>query len=211
MRIDIWSDFACPFCYIGKRRLEKALEDFEGRDDVEIVWRSFQLDPSAEEKSDIDMVSGLAAKYNMTTEKAQGMIDQMTMMAKEVGLTYNFKDIIQTNTFKAHRLANYAEEFDLAQEMNERLLKAYFIDALNIGDIETLGDLAEEVGLNKEDTIAMLNSNKYGDQVEMDRYEAKQLEINSVPFFVFDNKYAVQGAQPSEAFLEVLKKSSQED
>lgn len=206
MRIDIWSDFACPFCYIGKRKLEKALEDFEGSGNVEIAWRSFQLDPFAPDKSDVDMVTGLAAKYNLTKEKAQGMIDQMISMAKEVGLEYNFEDMIQTNTFKAHRLASYSKEFGLAQEMNERLLKAHFMDGLNIGDIETLSNLAAEVGLNKEDTIAMLNSDKYTEEIEMDRYESRQLGISSVPFFVFDNKYAVQGAQPSEAFLQVLTK-----
>lgn len=207
MRIDIWSDYACPFCYIGKRKLEKALEEFKGKEDIEIVWRSFQLDPTAKDSTDIDMVSGLAKKYNMSIEKAQEMIDQMNNMAKEVGLNYNFKDMIETNTMKAHRLATYAKEFDLMGEMNERLLKAHFIDGINIGDIEVLGNLAEEVGLNKEDVINMLNSDKFIKEVEMDRYEAQQLEINSVPFFVFDNKYGVQGAQPTEAFIDVLKKA----
>lgn len=207
MRIDIWSDYACPFCYIGKRKLEKALEEFKGKEDIEVVWRSFQLDPNAKDSTDIDMVSGLAKKYNMSIEKAQEMIDQMNNMAKEVGLNYNFKDMIETNTMKAHRLATYAKEFDLMGEMNERLLKAHFIDGINIGDIEVLGNLAEEVGLNKEDVINMLNSDKFIKEVEMDRYEAQQLEINSVPFFVFDNKYGVQGAQPTEAFIDVLKKA----
>ena len=207
MRIDIWSDYACPFCYIGKRKLEKALEEFKGKEDIEIIWRSFQLDPTAKDSTDIDMVSGLAKKYNMSIEKAQEMIDQMNNMAKEVGLNYNFKDMIETNTMKAHRLAIYAKEFDLMGEMNERLLKAHFIDGINIGDIEVLGNLAEEVGLNKEDVINMLNSDKFIKEVEMDRYEAQQLEINSVPFFVFDNKYGVQGAQPTEAFIDVLKKA----
>lgn len=207
MRIDIWSDYACPFCYIGKRKLEKALEEFKVKEDLEIVWRSFQLDPNAKDFTDIDMVSGLAKKYNMSIEKAQEMIDQMNNMAKEVGLNYNFKDMIETNTMKAHRLATYAKEFDLMGEMNERLLKAHFIDGINIGDIEVLGNLAEEVGLNKEDVINMLNSDKFIKEVEMDRYEAQQLEINSVPFFVFDNKYGVQGAQPTEAFIDVLKKA----
>lgn len=207
MRIDIWSDYACPFCYIGKRKLEKALEEFKGKEDVEIVWRSFQLDPNAKDSTDMDMVSGLAKKYNMSKERAQEMIDQMNNMAKEVGLNYNFKDMIETNTMKAHRLAIYAKEFDLMGDMNERLLKAHFIDGINIGDIEALGDLAEEVGMNKEDVINMLNGDKFIKEVEMDRYEAQQLEINSVPFFVFDNKYAVQGAQPTEAFIDVLKKA----
>lgn len=207
MRIDIWSDYACPFCYIGKRKLEKALEEFKGKEDIEIIWRSFQLDPTAKDSTDIDMVSGLAKKYNMSIEKAQEMIDQMNNMAKEVGLNYNFKDMIETNTMKAHRLAIYAKEFDLMGEMNERLLKAHFIDGINIGDIEVLGNLAEEVGLHKEDVINMLNSDKFIKEVEMDRYEAQQLEINSVPFFVFDNKYGVQGAQPTEAFTDVLKKA----
>lgn len=207
MRIDIWSDYACPFCYIGKRKLEKALEEFKGKEDIEIVWRSFQLDPTAKDSTDIDMVSGLAKKYNMSIEKAQEMIGQMNNMAKEVGLNYNFKDMIETNTMKAHRLAIYAKEFDLMGEMNERLLKAHFIDGINIGDIEVLGNLAEEVGLHKEDVINMLNSDKFIKEVEMDRYEAQQLEINSVPFFVFDNKYGVQGAQPTEAFTDVLKKA----
>ena len=210
MKIDIWSDYACPFCYIGKRKLEEAIETFKGKEDIEIVWRSFQLDPNAKESTDRDMVTGLAEKYNMTKEKAQEMIDNMNNMAKEVGLDYNFKDMIAPNTMKAHRLAIYAKEFDLMGDMNERLLKAHFVDAINIGDIEALGKLAEEVGLNKEDAINMLNSDKYTDEVEKDRYEAQQLEINSVPFFVFDNKYAVQGAQPPQAFLDVFQKISEE-
>jgi predicted DsbA family dithiol-disulfide isomerase len=207
MRIDIWSDYACPFCYIGKRKLEKALEEFKGKEDIEIVWRSFQLDPNAKDSTDIDMVSGLARKYNMSIEKAQEMINQMDNMAKEVGLNYNFKDMIQTNTLKAHRLAIYAKEFGLMGEMNERLLKAHFIDGINIGDIEILGDLAKEVGLNRDDTLTMLNSDEYIDQVEADRYEAKQLDINSVPFFIFNNKYGVQGAQPTPVFIDTLEKA----
>ena len=155
MIIDIWSDYACPFCYIGKRKLEEAIKQFEAKEDIEIMWRSFQLDPNAKDSTDIDMVTALAKKYNMTKEKAQEMIDQMNNMAKEVGLDYNFKDMIQTNTMKAHRLAIYAKKFDLMAEMNERLLKAHFIDGINIGHIEALGNLAEEVGLNKEDTINM--------------------------------------------------------
>ena len=207
MRIDIWSDYACPFCYIGKRKLEKALEEFKGKEDIEIVWRSFQLDPNAKDSTDIDMVSGLARKYNMSIEKSQEMINHMDNMAKEVGLNYNFKDMIQTNTLKAHRLAIYAKEFGLMGEMNERLLKAHFIDGINIGDIEILGDLAKEVGLNRDDTLTMLNSDEYIDQVEADRYEAKQLDINSVPFFIFNNKYGVQGAQPTPVFIDTLEKA----
>ena len=209
MRIDIWSDYACPFCYIGKRNLEKAMEQVKDKEAIEIVWRSFQLDPNAKETTDMDMVTGLAKKYNVSKEKAQAMIDQMDNMAKQVGLDYNFKDMIETNTMKAHRLAIYAREFGLMGEMNERLLKAHFIDGINIGDIESLGNLAEEVGLNKEDTISILKTDKFIEQVEMDRYEAQQLEINSVPFFIFDNKYAVQGAQPPQGFLEVLEKLQQ--
>ncbi len=118
--------------------------------------------------------------------------------------------MIQTNTMKAHRLAIYAKEFSLMGEMNERLLKAHFVDGINIGDIEALGNLAQEVGLNKEDTINMLNSDKFIDEVEKDRYEAQQLEINSVPFFVIDSEYGVQGAQPPQAFLDVFQKTSEE-
>lgn len=210
MKIDIWSDFACPFCYIGKRRLEKALEEFEGAEDIVIVWRNFQLDPTAREEVNMDIISSLVQKYNMTKEEVQGMVDQTANMAKEVGLDYNLKDMVVTNTSRAHRLANYAREFGLGQEMNERLFKAQLVDALNIADIEVLGDLAEEVGIKKEDAISMLKSDKYKEEVKADMEEARQLQISSVPFFTFAEKYAVGGAQSSEAFLEVLRKVANE-
>lgn len=205
MRIDIWSDFACPFCYIGKRNLERALEELNPSQEVEIVFHSFQLDPNAKKGSQANSVSNLAEKYGTSKEEAQMMIDRVVDMAKDVGLNYNYDKVVETNTFDAHRLVHYAREEKKDGEITERLLKAYFIDGLDIGDINVLGEIAKELGLNKEEVIKVLNSEEYASNVEEDRRRSQQLGITSVPFFVFNNKTAIPGAQPSDVFLEVLK------
>lgn len=204
MRIDIWSDYACPFCYIGKRRLEHALSQFPDRDQVEVVYRSFQLDPHARTDETRDIHDILAAKYGMTREKAQAMNAQLADQAQGVGLEFNFDTVQSTNTFDGHRLSHYAAGEGKGKELTERLLHAYFTDSLNLGDRKVLAELAAEVGLDQGAVTAMLESDAYRAQVDADIEAAGQLNITGVPFFVFNNKYAVSGAQPGPVFTEVL-------
>jgi predicted DsbA family dithiol-disulfide isomerase len=204
MRIDIWSDYACPFCYIGKRRLEHAISQFEGRDKVEVVYRSFQLDPHAKSNGGVSIHEMLAQKYGMTLEKAQAMNAQLTEQAQTVGLDFKFDTMVHTNTFDSHRLSHYAAKQGKAAEMTERLLRAYFTDSLNLGDHSVLVALAVEVGLDEAETAAMLASDAYSAEVHADIEEGASLNITGVPFFVFNNKYAVSGAQPGPVFSEVL-------
>jgi predicted DsbA family dithiol-disulfide isomerase len=211
MKVEIWSDFVCPFCYIGKRRFEAALERFSNKNNVEVVYRSFELDPNAPRNVDYDVHEMLASKYGMSREKAKAMNDDMTRQAQSVGLTYHFDTAVVTNTFDAHRLAHFAGRYGKAQEMTERLLKAYFTDSRHIGDHETLAALAAEVGLDKDEAARMLAGDEFTKEVRHDEQEARRLGITGVPFFVINQKYAISGAQPSEVFVEALQKAWDED
>jgi predicted DsbA family dithiol-disulfide isomerase len=210
MRIDIWSDFVCPFCYIGKRKLEKALKQFKHREEVELVFRSYQLDPTAKRDNDEHLYDVLAKKYGMNREKAKEMSNQITVQAKEEGLDFNFDTSIRTNTADAHRLAHFAYEQGKGLELTERLLKAYFTDSLHIGDHEVLSDLAQEVGMDKVEALNVLKSTKFIDIIKQDQQEGTNIGVQGVPFFVFDHRYAVSGAQPTHVFLEVLEKVKEE-
>ncbi|MDR3598440.1 DsbA family oxidoreductase [Clostridium sp.] len=211
MKIEIWSDFVCPFCYIGKRRLEIALNKFEHKDEVELVFKSFELDPSSNKKYDENIHEIIAKKYGISVEQAKASNNQIIDQAKAIGLNYNFDDLIPTNTFDAHRLSHYAKSQGKMNELSERLLKAYFVDSLNISDHKVLANLADEVGLNSEEALKILESNKYGEDVRKDEASASKLRISGVPYFVFNNKYSVSGAQPPELFLELLEKVKKEE
>ncbi len=206
MEVEIWSDFACPFCYIGKRKFEAALSGFSHRDQVEVKFKSFQLDPGAKRDVDQNVHEMLAAKYGMSLEKAKEMNNQVALQAKEVGLDFQFDSVQLTNTLDAHRLAHFAKKHGKAAELTERLMKAYFTDGLNIGDHQTLVRLAGEVGLDENEVTALLEGNEYQDEAHADQGEGARIGVRGVPFFVFDQKYAVSGAQPSEAFKEALEK-----
>lgn len=209
MKIDIWSDFACPFCYIGKRNLESALKEFDSQDVVELVFHSYQLDPNAKKGGQINPVDELAKKYGTSRERAQEMIDRVVNMAKDVGLNYNYDKLISTNTLDAHRLSHYAKKENKDRELVEELFKAHFIEGLDIGDLEVLAELGARVELDREEIKSILKSEEYYSEVDLDKYTASQYQIRSVPFFIFNNRYAVSGAQPFEAFLETLTKASQ--
>lgn len=209
MKIDIWSDFACPFCYIGKRNLESALKEFDSQDVVELVFHSYQLDPNAKKGGHINPVDELAKKYGTSRERAQEMIDRVVNMAKDVGLNYNYDKLISTNTLDAHRLSHYAKKENKDRELVEELFKAHFIEGLDIGDLEVLAELGARVELDREEIKSILKSEEYYSEVDLDKYTASQYQIRSVPFFIFNNRYAVSGAQPVEAFLETLTKASQ--
>ncbi|HZG72605.1 MAG TPA: DsbA family oxidoreductase [Chondromyces sp.] len=211
MRIEVWSDFVCPFCYIGKRRLEDALRQFDQRDKVEVMYRSFELDPQARKEHGKSIHELLAAKYGMSLEQARQANEGVGRQAKEVGLDFRFDTMIPTNTFDAHRLAKFAEREGKGKEITERLLKAYFTDSKDLGDKDTLADLAEEMGLNRTKVEGVLASNQFATEVRDDEQEAYQIGVKGVPFFVFNQKYAVSGAQPTEVFVNVLEKVWQEE
>lgn len=211
MIIEVWSDFICPFCYIGKRRLESALNQFEYKNEVELVFKSFELDPNSKKKFDENIHEIIAKKYNISVEQAKASNNQIVEQAKANGLNYNFDDLIPTNTFDAHRLSHYAKTEGKMNELSERILKAYFVDALNISDHKVLAALACEVGLDSDKALKVLESDKYGAEVRKDEENASRLRISGVPYFVFNNKYSVSGAQPSELFLEVLEKVKKEE
>lgn len=211
MKVDIWSDFACPFCYIGKRKFEAALEQFAHRDQVEVGFRSFELAPDAQKNTGKDMNTILAEKYGMPYEQAKQMNDQVTLQAAEVGLAYHMDSVIPTNTHDAHQLTQFAKQHGKANELVERLFKAYFTEGLDLGDHTTLARLAAEIGLNEQEALKALEEASLDQTVTEELQEGARLGISGVPFFVFNNKYAVSGAQPSVAFLEVLQQVWQED
>ncbi|GFZ31328.1 DSBA oxidoreductase [Clostridium zeae] len=211
MKIEIWSDFVCPFCYIGKRRLEMALDKFEYKDEVEIAFRSFELDPSAEKKYDSNIHELIAKKYGIPVAQAKASNDQLVEQAKTLGLEYNFDTLIPTNTFDAHRLSHYGKAEGKMNELSERILKAYFTDSLDLSDHTVLSKLAGEVGLDSKKALEILSTDQYALEVRKDEERASALRISGVPFFVFNNKYAVSGAQSPDLFLDVLNKVRNEE
>ncbi|NGZ76313.1 DsbA family oxidoreductase [Saccharibacillus alkalitolerans] len=208
MKIEVWSDYVCPFCYIGKRRLEHALERFPNKDQVEVVYKSFELDPNyPREAVGGDIHDLLAGKYGMSREQAIASNRSVGESARSVGLDYDFDRMRYTNTFDAHRLAHFAEEKGLSQALTERLMQAYFTEGAFLGDSEELAKLAAEAGLDKDEALGVLNSGAYGENVRADENEAMQLGVRGVPFFVLDGKFAVSGAQPDEVFDQALQRA----
>ena len=206
MKVEIWSDVVCPFCYIGKRKFEKALDGFANKEQVEIVWKSFQLDPTTKPNPEKSVIESLAEKKGWTLEQSRQINQQVTGMAKEVGLDYQMEKAVIANTFDAHRLSHLAAKKGLQDQMEERLFAAYFTEGKDIGDKDTLVSLAQEVGLSATEAAEVLKTDAYSDKVQADIYEAQQVGVRGVPFFVFDSKYAVSGAQPSDVFTQVLSK-----
>ncbi|WP_042477036.1 DsbA family oxidoreductase [Bacillus ndiopicus] len=208
MIIQVWSDYVCPFCYIGKKQLEKALEVSGYTEQIEVQYKSFLLDPTTPVDSEESIYGPLAAKYNMSIEQTKAMTQNVAERAKEVGLQYDFDRMKTANTIKAHRLAKWAEEQGKGAEMNERLLQAHFLDGLAIGRADVLVALAEEVGLNGEQAKEMLAGDEYKEEMYSDIEIARQLGVRGVPFFVIDNKYGISGAQPQHLFEETVEKAA---
>ncbi len=206
MKVEIWSDVICPFCYIGKRRFEHALEKFSHKDEVEIVWHSFELDPERESVPWKSIHQIFAEKKGWSVEQAKEMNDHVTKMAKEVGLTYDFDKAIPVNTFNAHRISHLAAKHNVQNEMEELLFSSYFTKGLNIDDANSLVSLANQVGIDSKETEQVLKNSNYSEDVRQDEEEAKEIGINGVPFFVFDRKYAISGAQPEDVFIRTLEK-----
>lgn len=207
MQVEIWSDVMCPFCYIGKRKFETALEAFTEPDHVEIIWKSFQLSPDMKTDPTTDINHYLAAHKGISLAEAKRMNDHVTELAKRVGLVYNFDKSIVANSLNAHRFSHFAKLHGKQNEAEEKLFSAYFTEGKNIDDYPTLIQLGEEIGLDINDLKASLENNKYAEEVAADIDEAQQLGARGVPFFVFNRKYAVSGAQESGVFSGVLEKS----
>ncbi|TGB01672.1 DsbA family oxidoreductase [Halobacillus salinus] len=211
MKIEVWSDFVCPFCYIGKARLENALEAFPQKDQVELVFKSFELDPQAEKNTGQNIHEKLAAKYGRSLEEARGMTANMTEQAKMEGLDFRFDDMVPTNTFDAHRIAKLAESKGIGLTVAQRFFQAVFTDGEDVGDHDTLIRLATEAGLDESNVKETLESDAFTEQVRSEQGEAYQIGVQGVPFFVINRKYAISGAQPKETFTQALEKAFEEE
>ena len=207
MRVDIWSDIMCPFCYIGKRKLEGALEQFVHRDKVEIVWHSFQLDPTMEQQPGKDVYEYLAERKGQSREWAVTMHENVVLMAQEAGLTYNFDKAVIANSFDAHRLIQMAKAHGRGDAAEERLFRAYFTEGENVGDRDTLVRIGGEIGLDTQEVRTALESDAYTESVHRDIAAAQSIGVRGVPFFILHNRYAVSGAQPVEVFLGGLQQA----
>lgn len=210
MKVEIWSDVVCPFCYIGKRRFEAALAQFDHADDVEIVWRSFELDPHAARRSDQTLDERLAHKYGVSLAQASQMNARVTAMAEQIGLDYHLDRARPSNTFDAHRLIHFAAEHGLQGAMQERLMRAYFTEGQPIGDPDTLVSLAAEIGLDADAARQVLATNAYADEVHADQQRGAAFGIRGVPFFAIDETYGVSGAQATETFMQALNQAWRE-
>ncbi len=204
MKIELWSDFACPFCYLGKKRFEKALTNFAHANEVEIVYKAYQLNPHAPLVMQGRAAESFAHDHNMSVAEVEERFKMFTNAALEEGLVYRYDIMQMTKTFDAHRLAKWARKFNLEAQLTDRLMKAYFTDGLNIADHETLSFIAKGIGLDSEVALAVLKSRQYANQVLEEIAEARSIGVQGVPFFVLNRKYGVSGAQSSEYFLQVL-------
>ena len=210
MKVEIWSDVVCPFCYIGKRNFEKALAAFPAREKVEVVWRSYQLDPTLQATPGRSLHEYLAARKGFSTDHARQMGNYVTGVARQAGLTFNLDRAVVANTRDAHRLIHLAAARGLQDQAKERLLAAYFTEGRDVGDHATLVQLGTDIGLEAGDVQQLLASDAYADEVQTDQDEAGQVGARGVPFFVFGEKYALSGAQPSEEFLSALQQTWEE-
>jgi predicted DsbA family dithiol-disulfide isomerase len=204
--VEIWSDIACPWCYIGKRRFESALSRFEHRDDVRVTWRSFELDPSAPHERPGDRATRLAEKYGVTVQEARQMEQQVVDAAAGEGLDFHFEIARSGATFDAHRVVHLAATHGLGDAMKERLLRAYFTEGELVGDHDTLVRLGVEVGLDEDEVRETLAGDRYADAVRNDERTAGEFRISAVPTFVVDRSIGASGAHPPEALLELLQK-----
>jgi predicted DsbA family dithiol-disulfide isomerase len=207
MKIEIWSDVMCPFCYIGKRRLEGALEKFPHKDEVEVIWKSFQLNPDMKTEPGKNITEYLAEHKGWSLAQTRAAHERLTKSAKELGLDYDFDKAVVANSFDAHRLVQLAKTRNMGDAMEERLFKAYFTEGKNIADHATLLSLGLDAGLRERDIRDVLEGDAFALDVRNDVDEARQIGVTGVPFFVLDRKYAVSGAQDMEVFTKALEQS----
>lgn len=207
MRVDIWSDVVCPWCYLGKRQFEQALKDFGHRDAVEVVYRSFELDPLAPAGETRPTVDVLATKYGMGPERAREAQAQMEQRAARQGLTFRLEGQRSGNTRDAHRLLQLAKARGVQQELIEGLHRAHFTDQVSVFDRSSLAGLAADAGLDQDEVLAVLATDTFGDAVDADEEMARSLGVTGVPLFVIDRRYGVSGAQPAETIRQVLERA----
>lgn len=203
MKIELWSDYACPYCYIGEKRLEKAMESIKEKNDIEVIFRAFELDPEASKEVVSTTKVRIANKYRMSEDRAQDMIDNITKMAEEEGLEYNYGTTRYTNTFDAHRVTKYAQSKG-NKEIIDKLFTAYFTDNLELSNHDVLIDIAEKVGLDRVEVKKVLDNNEFAEEVREDEREAYLIGAQAVPFFLINEKYTIGGAQSSELIKEAL-------
>lgn len=209
MRVDIWSDVVCPFCYIGKKRLEAAAK--ESGIELEVHWHSFQLDPEAPVRQEVSNSERLAQKYGRSVPEVEDMQRNIAAMAKQEGIEFNWEGANSGNTLNAHRIIHLAQSKGLGNEAQEAFFYSYMTQGLPIGERETLEDVAARIGLNPVEVDDLLDSDEFADFVKFDQEVARdRLKVTGVPFFVFDQRIALAGAQPKEVFLQVLEKASEE-
>ena len=212
VKVDIWSDIACPWCFVGKRRFETAAAAFaEGGGSLEVEYHSFELAPDTPVDFDGTEVDFLVGHKGMPAAQVESMLAQMTQLASTEGLSYDFDALQHTNTVKAHELLHYAKSQGRQLDMKERLLSAYFEQGRHVGRIDDLADLAEEIGLDRAEVVEALKSEQFLTAVQADKEQAIAYGISGVPFFVVDSKYGVSGAQDPSVFVEVLQKAASEE
>lgn len=207
MKIEIWSDIICPYCYIGKRKFEAALAQFTHRDYIQVEWKSYQLAPDVKTQPDKNAFLYMGEQRGKRPEETREMFVRVTQLAKQSGLTYNLDKTVAANTFNAHRFAHFAKEYGKQNEAEEVLFRSFFTDGKNIDDDQTLVQLGAEIGLDTAALKTALENDNYADDVRADIYEARQIGVSGVPFFVLNRKLAVSGAQESAAFLEAIEKA----
>jgi predicted DsbA family dithiol-disulfide isomerase len=207
MKVEVWSDVMCPFCYIGKRKFEQALAQFTEKDKIQLVWKSYQLDPTISDSTEKDYRKHLQQKKGWGDQQSKDILDNVTQMAAGVGLEYHFEKALVANTFKAHRFAHYAHQYKVQDAAEEALFIAHFVAGKDISDNEALADMGQTIGLDKEDVLRFLTTEEMTEAVKNDIAEAEQIGVSGVPFFVFDRKYAISGAQDEAVFLNTLSQS----
>jgi len=211
IEVDVWSDVACPWCYIGKRNLESGMIAFTATEHalpIELEYHSFELAPDTPVEFTGTEIEFLMNHRGVSAEQARAMIDRVVGIARDAGLEYDYDSLQHTNTIKAHQLLHFAKGRGLQLEMKERLLSAYFVEGRHVGRVEDLADLAVEVGLDRADVIRSLEADEYLEAVGADMQQARQYGINGVPFFVIDGRYGISGAQPPDVFVEVLTRAA---
>jgi predicted DsbA family dithiol-disulfide isomerase len=210
MKIEIWSDIACPFCYIGKRKIGNAIQRLPQPEEIVVEWKSFQLNPSLQTDPNQNTLTYLAETKGWTMEQTLQMTAQVTAMGKEEGLNFNFEKTAVANTKRSHRLLHLAKGFNCQNELKEQLFKAYFEEGKNIDELETLLQCAEQVGIPRAEAINVLDTQAFEEEIDQDVYESRLIGVQGVPFFVFDRKFGISGAQPDEVFDQTLQKALQE-
>jgi len=210
MKVEIWSDIMCPFCYIGKKNFEKAVQELPFKDQIEIEWKSFQLDPTLDSSETMTTNEYFKNKKGVSVEQAKQMTAQVAVMGKASGIDFNFENALITNTYKAHQLLHLAKKYSKTNEVKEELFKAHFIDGKNVGNFNILTEIAQSVGISDTEIQNCLQNNEFENDIQVDIKQAKDNRISGVPFFILDGKYGISGTQPAEFFVNALTQTYNE-